>query len=95
MQTHLNSGENNSAKKSVLVCTRGENNCKSLTQSSTWLETKAFPFTLVKGLLEVERAVRGEKHSETAERATALAQPVSTKLPVSLTLNTCSAAELL
>lgn len=79
----------------MLVCRRGENKCKSLTRSSTWLETKAFPFTLVKGLLEVERAVRREKHSEMAERATALVQPVSTKLPVSLTLNKDSTAKLL
>lgn len=38
----------------MLISRRGKNKCKSLTQSSTWLETKAFPFTLVKGLLEVK-----------------------------------------
>jgi len=77
----LNPGKNNSAKKSVLISRKGKTKCKSLTQSSIWLKTKASPFTLVKGLLEVKRVVSRE--TETVKRAFTSVEQVSTKFSVS------------
>lgn len=50
-----------------MISRKGKNKYKSLTQSSIWLKTKASPFILVKGLLEVKRAVSREEHLETVK----------------------------
>ena len=47
--------------------------CKSIPKApSTWLNIKASPSTLVKGLLEIKRVVSTEKHLEMVKRALTL-----------------------
>lgn len=56
-----------------MLTSRGGRMCKSIPKApSTWLNTKASPSTLVKGLLEIKRVVSTEKHLEMVKRALTL-----------------------
>lgn len=56
-----------------MLTSRGGRMCKSIPKApSTWLNTKASPSTLVKGLLEIKRVMSTEKHLEMVKRALTL-----------------------
>ena len=59
-----------------MLTSRGGRMCKSIPKApSTWLNTKASPSTLVKGLLEIKRVMSTEKHLEMVKRALKFSVP--------------------